>query len=282
MRPFEVDVQTFRRQMASLKRWNNVVSLRDGARRLRDQTLPSRAVAVTFDDGYQDNFRNAMPILRDLQIPATIFVATGFTGKGTMFNDLVIEAVSQCTSDSIEVPGLDQKILLGNDVEERRRAVARILEQIKYLPLDERQAIAESLAASVGADSGHTPMMTREEIRAVRNQGVEIGAHTVRHPILRELGDDDARNEIYSSKAELEEILNEEVAGFAYPNGRPGRDFEQRDVDLVRRAGFEYAVTTDWAAGQVDSDPFRLPRISFGTRTGLRPQLTLAKLRFGS
>jgi peptidoglycan/xylan/chitin deacetylase (PgdA/CDA1 family) len=277
LRPYEIDRDTFTRQLQGLRRWHNVISLREGVWRLNEGSLPGRAVAITFDDGYRDNLTNAMPLLQAAGMTATIFVATGFTGRGAMFNDLIIEAVHKCRGNSIEVPGSHQIFDLGNTVDERRRAVGRILEYVKYLPLAERQQVAESIADANGVDNHEQIMMSQSDIRDVWRSGMDIGAHTVRHPILSNLDDVDAQSEIQNSKLELEEIIDAKVAGFAYPNGKLGRDFDKRDAELAKQAGFEYAVTTDWAAASRKSDLFYLPRISIGARTGFRPLVTTLK-----
>jgi peptidoglycan/xylan/chitin deacetylase (PgdA/CDA1 family) len=218
-----------------------------------------------------------MPLLQAKGMVATIFVATGFAGSGAMFNDLIMEAVRKCHGNTIEVPGSNEVFDLGDTVEARRSAVGRILEYVKYLPLDERQQVAESIALANSVDSHEQTMMSQRDIREMRQGGMDIGAHTVRHPILSKLDDAEAESEIRNSKMQLEEILNAEVSGFAYPNGKFGRDFDERDAKLAKKAGFEYAVTTDWAAASRASDLFYLPRISIGVRTGFRPVVTTLK-----
>jgi peptidoglycan/xylan/chitin deacetylase (PgdA/CDA1 family) len=106
---------------------------------------------------------------------------------------------------------------------------------------------------------------------------MEIGGHTVKHPILLSLSEGDAHEEIAKGRAELESILGESIAGFAYPNGRPGGDYDDRHAAMVERQGFAYAVSTRWATCSKESDRFQLPRVApwgssameFGLRTAL-------------
>ena len=279
LRPHDVDRAVFARQLRILRRWFNVLPLREGVARLFDQSLPGRAVAITFDDGYQDNLTNAVPLLQDAGMTATFFIATGFTGRGMMFNDLVTEAFRNCNEASFSLPGTGKDFVIGTSPEQRRASLGQVLEHVKYLPFDERRALANTVARAWRVNANEGGMMTRDEVRKVADAGMEIGAHTVDHPILLGLDDDAARAEIETSKSSLEEIVDADVTGFAYPNGKFERDFGLRDVEIARSAGFDYAVATDWASAAHTDDAFRLPRISIGLKTGTAAGLLVAKAR---
>jgi peptidoglycan/xylan/chitin deacetylase (PgdA/CDA1 family) len=103
-------------------------------------------------------------------------------------------------------------------------------------------------------------MMNADEVRGLAEAGVEIGAHTVTHPILSKLSPDAAWAEIADSKAALESILGCKVKTFAYPNGRPEKDFTAADVERVRKAGYIGAVTTKWGCATPQADAFEIPR----------------------
>jgi len=103
-------------------------------------------------------------------------------------------------------------------------------------------------------------MLTPEMVVSLDRQGVEIGAHTVTHPILTSLDDASARSEIRSGKAQLEALTGKPVRLFAYPNGKVGLDFDARHVAMVREAGFEAAFTTAVGAITGSQDRFQLPR----------------------
>jgi peptidoglycan/xylan/chitin deacetylase (PgdA/CDA1 family) len=106
---------------------------------------------------------------------------------------------------------------------------------------------------------------------------VEIGAHTRRHPILAACALEEARAEVAGSRADLEQLLGVPVGLFAYPNGHEGRDFSERDVGLVREAGFSYAVTSDWGGVTPASDGLRLPRMSLYRQSVLGNALLLVR-----
>ena len=91
---------------------------------------------------------------------------------------------------------------------------------------------------------------------------MEIGAHSHRHPILSSLSDADVREELATCKRELESIVGRPVRLFAYPNGRPERDYCLRHTTMVREAGFDAAVSTARGAATYGADPYQLPRFT--------------------
>lgn len=262
--PLQPEIPTsalFERHMRWLSRVYNVLALGEAVTRLRDGTLPSMAVAVTFDDGYADNYEVALPILRRLGVPATFFVASGFLDGGRMWNDAVIETVRAWRGDELTFGPLGMAGLPMKTGQDRRRAIDRLLTELKHRPLAERDRLVSDLA-NLGRLPAGSPMMTSEQVRALHRAGMTVGGHTRWHPILKVLTDEDAKSEILGGKTDLEELLGEPVDLFAYPNGRPHRDFDARHSRMVADLGFRAAVTTAWGAADSDTDPFRLPRFT--------------------
>jgi len=113
--------------------------------------------------------------------------------------------------------------------------------------------------------------------------GLDVGAHTVRHPILAELSAEDAWSEIAESKRELEALLQRPVTLFAYPNGKPGSDYRGEHVRMVKEAGYTAAVSTAWGAATRDSDVLQLPRFTPWSRNPLKFDLMMLRnLRAGA
>ena len=270
LRPYEVDKRTFERQVRILTRYFNVLPLSEAIDRANEFTLPRNTICITFDDGYADNRRNALPILQKFGVTASFFVATGFMDGSMMFNDLVIEAVRSCSDAEIIADELIEPVEVGSTDQSRFSAVRRILASIKYLPQQERQECAEKLAGKYSAKLTNCEMMTRDQIRALQSAGMAIGAHTVTHPILLNLTDEMSKSEILESKLHLEDILQEDVTTFAYPNGKRDQDFGQREVSFVQECGFRLALSTEWSTATSESARFELPRVSIGTNRGLR------------
>ena len=278
--PDVVCASEFDWQMAVLSRWFTVMPLRDAAARLRSGTLPLRAACVTFDDGYADNVTVALPILRRRGLPATFFLATAFIDGGRMWNDSVIETVRRAQGDALDARCLGLGMLPVASIDLRRRAISSLLETTKYLPLEERLRRVEALGAGVSRDLPTDLMMTTEQVRTLHANGMDIGAHTVSHPILAKLDPEQAVSEIREGKKRLETIAGAPVTLFAYPNGKPGRDYCAEHVDMVKRLEFEAAVSTSWGVGRAASDPFQLPRFTPWDRTPGRFLLRLVQNTF--
>ena len=259
LQPELADARLFARHMRWLGRFFNVLALPEAAARLRAGTLPPRAVAITFDDGYADNAEVALPILQELGLPATFFIATGFLDGGRMWNDTVIETVRRWPGPSLAVPGLDLEPVRVGGLQERRAALRRLLPAIKYLEPDRREAVCTALAESVEAPLPR-PMMRSVQVRELARAGMTIGAHTRSHPILTRLSAGDARRELEGSRVDLEAITGARVTSLAYPNGKPGRDYTGEHVELARQLGFTVAVTTAMGTAGPASDPLQLPR----------------------
>ena len=263
--PEETCAAEFDWQLAALNRWFSVLPLREAVAGLRAGTLPRRAACITFDDGYADNASVALPILRRRGMHATFFVATGFLDGGMMWNDLVIETIRAARGDALDARGVGLQTIDVSTTASRREAIGKALAALKYLPIEERQARAEEFARSAERPPG--PMMTTAQVRELCAGGMEVGAHTVTHPILAQVDRDRAASEIRESKNRLEQITGKPVALFAYPNGKPGRDYRSEHVGMVRDLGFEAAVCTAWGVGNEASDTFQLPRFTPWDRT---------------
>jgi len=279
LRPAEPTRETFRWQMEAIDRVFNVLPLVEAVTRLRERSLPPRAAAITFDDGYADNAELALPLLRELGIPATVFVASGFLNGGRMFNDTVIEVVRRLPGNSVNLDGLAIAGVSGvraiADERDRRALVAELLPHFKYAAPEQREPMLRRLTALAPGPLPDGLMMSDDQVRALHRAGVGIGAHTVTHPILANLDDDRVRSELRDSRQYLESLIEAPVELFAYPNGKPGEDYSQRDVELVRATGFAAAVSTRPQPAEPRSDPYQLPRF---TPWGRTPTRFLARL----
>ena len=271
--PNEIDLDQFRLHVAVLARYFNVVPLADGVQMLRDRSLPRRAVAITFDDGYRDNVTAALPVLQEFRVPATFFIATGFINGGIMWNDIVIESVKRSELRSVDLKdfGLDE-LTLGTN-EQKRSVIAGLIGKLKYLQQEERDDAVMKINERFESELPRDLMMDSGHVLALRDAGMEVGGHTRNHPILKVVPDAVARAEIESGKADLEKILGHAIHSFAYPNGRPDQDYDLRHCEMVQGAGFSQAVTTAAGCASRDSDLFQLGRMSVWHRS--KPKLLL-------
>lgn len=263
--PSEVDAARFDSMCQWLREYFNVLPLDEAASRLSGGTLPERALAITFDDGYADNHDVALPILQKHGLTATFFIATGFLDGGRMWNDTVIESVRRSPLTALALDGTDAASvgpLPLDSVESRAAAIGKLLGAIKYLPGEKRLACVAAIAERSKSPMPDDLMMRSDQVRALHRAGMQIGAHTVSHPILAKLTPDAARDEIARSKRSLESLLGDSVELFAYPNGKPGTDYTDASVEVVRELGFSSAVSTAVGAAGKGADPFQLPRFT--------------------
>lgn len=272
----EPDAERFSGQMDLVRSLFRVVDLADGVAALQAGTLPARCAAITFDDGYMNNVEIAAPILKARGMTATFFVATGFLDGSAMWNDIVIEAVRRAP-DRLDLREIDLGQYELPDLAARRRTVDELLGKLKYLDPDLRLQRARTTERIAGGNSPRGLMLDAAGVRKLVSLGMSIGAHSVSHPILAGLTEEAAWREIYDSKRALEAVLRSRVRTFAYPNGRPQRDYRARDVKLVRAAGYEAAVSTAWGAAIQNCDPHQIPRLAPWDRDPSRFALRLLR-----
>lgn len=274
---WDPDAQEFERMMGWIKNWFNVLPLDEAIVRLKHGDLPQRAAAITFDDGYADNFTTALPILKAHGLSATFFIATGYLDGGRMWNDTIVESVRRCTASILDLSSLGLGIHPLDTPEATRKAIQSILGGIKYKDHSERLDLVASIATTTRSELPTDLMMTTAQVKAMREEGMLIGAHTVRHPILARLPTTEVAAEVAHSKDHLESVLGEPVTLFAYPNGKPNADYRAVDAEIVRRTGFHAAMTTAWGVADSRADLMQLPRFTPWDRT--RSQFGLRLLR---
>ena len=252
----------FEAQMRLLRNAFTPLPLSEAVDRLVTRSLPSRAVCVTFDDGYADNVDVALPILMRHSVPATFFIATGYLNGGRMWNDTVIESLRAHRAPEIDLEKWGLGVMPVATPELRRAAIIRVLSKLKHLSQSEREVKAAQLAEMAGTSLSDGLMMRDDQVCTLRRSGMDIGAHTVSHPILAKVSQTDARREIIESRERLSDVVKEPIRLFAYPNGKPKQDYAAEHVRIVRDAGFRAAVSTAWGAASPGSDVFQLPRFT--------------------
>lgn len=266
----DVLLPVFDGQMRMLSRFYRVMTLAEATRAMNNGGLPSRAVVITFDDGYADNHDLALPVLQKYGIAATFFVATSFLDGGRMWNDIIIDAVAKTSNASLDLNDVDLGVHDCSSVQQKNKAIHELIGKLKYLPMDERLQQCRAVQQKAGVTLGNNLMMSSEKLRAMAAAGMEIGGHTVNHPILSRVDDDTAAAEISEGKKALEVMIDQEVVSFAYPNGRPGQDFEPRHAKMVEQAGFNAAVTTERGIATEFMDRFQLPRFTSWDRSAFK------------
>lgn len=245
--------------MEVISKYFNPLPLPEALERMANGTLPDRAVSITFDDGYADNYTQALPVLQKWGVPATIFVATKYLNGGAMWNDKVIESVRAMAGKTLDLReiGLSTEILVSH---ENQSTVAQdILTQIKHWDPRRREEAVENLFTLCGEPACDL-MLSDEQLLKLQAANIEIGGHTHSHPVLTAISDERAEQEIAEGKAHLEQLLGRPLRVFAYPNGRYEADYGDRHITMVESAGFIGAVNTEMGVASRRSDFFQLPR----------------------
>lgn len=257
----EPTVDTFRWHMDLLAACFNVLPLAQAIELLKEGRLPPRAVAITFDDGYRSLHELALPILRARGLPATVFVTSGhIADSSSMWNDIILEAVRRLPGPAVDLADLGLERYPLDTPGARKSSAGLLTEHCKYLTPAERGAMLARLRELAGHDLTQHLMLTPAMIRDLADNGVDIGGHTVTHPILEKLDDESAAREIADCKRELEAITGRPVRLFAYPNGKAGTDFTGRHLDMVRAAGYDAAFTTATGAATRSHSLYAFPR----------------------
>jgi len=262
-----VSSEHFAEQMDVLRRSYLPMPLTGLISALRAGKLPRRAVAVTFDDGYHDNYCVAYPLLQMVDVPATVFVISGHVGS-----------LSEFWWDDLERMLLLPERLppgLSLDLDGRRhywrtetpgdrvQAHGALYSLILQETAETRRMVLDSLLAWSGVDARgrptHRAMTESELLQLVDGDLVDIGGHTITHPVLSRLSLGKQHLEISEGCRRLSEVIGRPVQSFAYPFGQPG-DWTSATAGLVQALGLCGAVTTIPGSIERGADPYRLRR----------------------
>jgi peptidoglycan/xylan/chitin deacetylase (PgdA/CDA1 family) len=241
-----VHPETLRLQLRTLKRHFEIVSLEDWVERATTgRTLPDRACAITFDDGWRDNYEHAYPALVDEQVPATIFIVSGMVGTDQSFwperlADLLRHGISRYGKALFELPAfnwlyaLEVPLPSTTDDLSRERLDAFIVQAKRFPDTDIHERLAHMADILTLNEYQHDLALADWDQLAEMVEGgfVNIGSHTRRHVRLTsEVHTDTLENEIVGSKTEIEKRLGRSVRLFCYPNG----DYSPEARALVAR-----------------------------------------------
>lgn len=238
-----LSVKDFEGQMEYLSGNFDVFSLDELAEQIvLGKPLPEKAVAITFDDGYKDNYSYAYPILKRKSIPATIFLATGHINSGVPFWwDQVQHSIEHASAQRLDLEGLGNYSLETESA--RQLAVPAIVERLTKLPDESKNSLIEQLLgicqAELPENLGRKLVLSWDEIREMSDGGIDFGAHTLNHPILTKVPLRKTEYEIAQSKRDIEERTSQKVTAFSYPNG----EYNAEVVEVVKRCGFTCAVS---------------------------------------
>lgn len=263
-----IDPDEFERQVAYLAAHYRVLPLAEAVAALRrGATLPPNAVAITFDDGYADNFAAAQTLARH-GVNGTFYITAGCLADGAPFWPSELRLlVRALQSPRIELRAGDVAVALpAATPAERTAAIAALTKVFKAHPISVREALRDQLRRLANVTATSSPMLTWHQVQTMHGMGMEIGSHTLTHPNLPNAGLDSARTELVESKRMLEEHLDAPVTMFSYPNGGADRYLTPAVKALVREAGYGAATTSRNAFAGRGSDLFALERVQVAHR----------------
>lgn len=218
-------------------------------------------IGVTFDDGYVNNLVYAKPVLEKYEIPATFFLVSGTIGTNREFwwdelDRLILRTRIQKDFE-LSFKGETKRFGLNGNNE---KLYDILWNELSHLSSSEKFGVLEQLKGVLGSkESGrreYFPLNDQEFIDLANSKLIEIGGHTVTHPMLSRLSVQEQEDEIKKSKLQLEAKLGERIVSFSYPHG----DFSKETAYLVRKCGFENASTVNERRLQKLSNRFELPR----------------------
>ena len=276
--PLDLDLSGFERVLEATTRIFQIKPLEEAVLALRAGNLPPRTACITFDDGYPDWTNGVVPVLEKNNAHATFFITTGQFSGIPLWNERILHAISHISDKTLSLTlGEDLKNISVATLEHKQAAVQKIQSVLKYFEPVKREQFLHLLESIAGCASSQVPVLSSADLREIHAKGFGIGAHSVNHPILSRCTPKDAYREIAESREELEALIKGTVKTFAYPNGISGKDFTSEHIEMVRRAGFTTAFTTDRGAATGDSSILQLPRFSPWGPTISKMKLQFAK-----
>lgn len=260
-------LKNFKREMNFLKRWFSVVALDEAVAMVKSGALPKKpTVAITFDDGFEDNYLLAHPVLKSLCLPATIFLTAGCIGTDRLpWVDEIDQAFAAADKRSVQLnSNFHNKVFPLRTMHEKRKAFEQIVPKLKHLMYSKRVKLVDDIMRALAAPAaGKRRMLGWHQIQEMSRDGIAFGAHTMSHPILSKMSLEDAKKEILESKRAIERGLTADVKHFTFPNGKRG-DFSPELQQYCKEIGFESVCSCVYGSNKADADVFFLKRISPG------------------
>jgi len=261
-----VSAENFEEQLKVLKKSYNVLSLEELIEDKKNNKLRDKSIAITFDDGYKDNYTAAYPILKKYQLPATFFISSAYIENQEEFWwDKLIRLIftDMKQPKRLELKTIDKYWDIDQDnfdTKARFDFFMNVWDSLLKAHPTVRERALNEIAAWSGynkeAELNHLPMNKADLIDMAQYPLISIGAHTNNHAALSYLDRDSQQKEIRDGKLWLEKVLNKPITGFAYPNG----SFNGDTISLMEEIGFEYACTTEEFRNSSYLSDYKMPR----------------------
>ncbi len=282
--PMALEASTFEKLITSSARDFRITDLSEAASDLKDMNPRHNHLAVTFDDGYIDNYQLARDLLLPKGIPATFFVPILQIDAGKPYWWDYIYSIASGDTKAFRkwfpsalasaIPSLKAQAT-PSFPSALPRWIRELVRQLNGASRAERNRFLLSVEKEFGPYRGPRLLMNWEEIRELRASGFSIGSHSISHEPLTDLGREEAIPEIVNSRTELAARLGHPINGFCYPRGA----FSDYLAEAVKEAGYAYAVSTAYGSNGPDSNPYALRRRNIADYDGCRSHFPVWSIR---
>lgn len=258
-----ISTQLFERQLRHFAKYYHLVSLEEIVTRVRTGKSIRKCVAITFDDGFLDNYTEAYPLLKKYNSPATIFLTTGSIETGEVPWFIKFRYMFMKTKKTFfQIILTEPKSFIIRTPQQKFRASQEIMNHLRGVSDHKRvfwfNWLKSALEVNDFSELSGT-MLNWKQIKEMSQNGLSFGAHTVSHPILTQVSLEQARKEILKSQKAIETALDKEVTTFAYPFGKR-KQYSEEIKSILKKAVFQCAVTTEPGVNDKSADFFELKR----------------------
>jgi peptidoglycan/xylan/chitin deacetylase (PgdA/CDA1 family) len=236
--------QEFERQIAYAHKHFNVVSIEDLLKDIKNNTAKPYSLALTFDDGHYDFYTNAWPILKKYNVPASLYITTGFVdGTTWLWPDLLKYILCNSNTAVLNIENLGN---ISTHRAEHHISWNKLGDHCLTLSVEARNTLLFKLANDAKISISNTPQhpfhaVTWSQLQEMHKEGLVVGSHTVTHPILSSLSTENLHYELATSAAVIQQHLGAAPAGICYPNGRP-EDINDFVIKTAEALGYDYGL----------------------------------------
>ncbi|MCJ7782511.1 MAG: polysaccharide deacetylase family protein [Desulfobacterales bacterium] len=263
-------IKDFKREIPYFKRNFQILSMDEVVSHMKlGKGFRRPSIAITFDDGYLDNYTLAYPVLKKHGVPATLYLTTSLIGTpDQIWTEQIGLAFLETKKDYFNFSALigDETVPIKTK-KEKEKANSKVSEALKLRPDGERRELIQQVFEKLGVNDksgrhlGERMMLNWDEIQELRKDGITIGSHSHTHPILSRMPIQKAKDEILNSKKIVENKVDIEVKHFSFPNGRE-EDFSEELRDYCREIGFESICSVIYGTNDAsEGNAFTLKRV---------------------
>ena len=262
-----VSVHNFKKQLQFLKKNYQLVSLSEALLSIKDKSKDSASkikIFITFDDGYADNYKYAFPVLKELEINASFFLATDYIGKGKPIWDWKLYLLLSSSQNNIILrDDLNNKLIERKDYKgKEHQFLWKLINILKYLPPETRSLLLREVTNQLnidGMDYKEDRCMSWDEAREMQDNGMEFGSHGLSHTSLRDLSQDSIDRELNESWEKIRLELNPQNKYFALPFGSDN-DFSKSIITSIRDNGYNNCLLNVKGVNSCKQEQFSLKR----------------------